>query len=569
MTMSRKMKIFRNIHIFITFMMMTVITACNDQFSEFSHNYKKDEILVATIAGSEPANARASISSIDNWSYTRFNDVSDKIGFYSLYGNLDAEGGNGPFYNEPMEFAKGEAGSRDEDKYWKGVFRPINMNYDVGLIKNDPRSTFVYFPYTDRMEKEGMVLRIKMDDDSYRCVDALAISSINDKDNEAIMSGTFNHTFSEIVIIRGYGFDSPPEGKDEIKVVTTLPYSHAKVVDNENNNHSDWKILKPIYDSEHTSLSEQECREWVAWKGADYEEGDKKIPAKYVIIPTAISGDRSTINYIELYDNNGTLHKVTTFGLLSDKDKRVSPNERYWLTIKLEGLVPTIYPFAITPWAEETRYTEQRARGINTAEEFMQFVINYNSYNDYNRSEYFEEKLETFGDKYIVNNDVGWHFHINNDIDLSDLITVENFNISTLRDTIDGRTNTLRGLKSSKAFITELKSNGCIRNLNIIGLNVTNTSDSVTGGVINKMTGGLITGCNVDGYVNANGNGNVGLAVGQFTAGTISNSSFSGLVVGSSSYDSKGLIGLGPSEGFTEGMLKGINTSGLIFSIGN
>lgn len=575
------MKAIKNIPIVIWLVAVSMLTACDEQLSDFSQNYGKDEILVATIAGSESVGTRVMRSSVDNWSYTRFDDVSDVIGFYSLYGNLDGPGGNGPFSNARMEYARGEStSSNPDDRYWRGVFRPVNMNYDIGLIKNEPQNTFVYFPYDENMEKEGMELRRLDDNGIYRCVDALAISKITD-DNEAVMSGSFNHTFSEIVIIRGYGFDEPKEGLDRIKVVTTLPYSHARVVDNPylSDTHPDWKILEPFYDPGYTTLTEQECREWEAW-GELYKDGNgKTYPAKYVIIPTAINNGRSTVNYVELHDNNGTLHKVTTFGLMNNGDKRVSPGERYLLTVKLEGLVPTIYPFAITPWKEATSYTEERAKGINTSSEFMQFLLAYNLYNSSGRAENAEEDLKTYGDKYVTDgNDgkvVGWHFYINNDIDLSSL-PVSNLNITTLCDTIDGRTNKLYGIKADKAFITELESKGCIRNLNITGLNVT-SGDAPAGGLIGQMTGGLVTGCNVDGYLNATGA--AGLAVGQLTAGTISNSSFSGLVVGASSYGDKNLVGEAPNgiglvgeapNGISPGMIINVNTSGLIFtSTGN
>ena len=557
------------IDIFIVIAMTLVLTACNDRFSDDdTRRYGRDGILAATIAGSEGVETRVARSSVDKWSYTRFDDVSDQIGFYSLYGNLDGPDGNGPFTNEPMEYARGElTNNRPDDRYWRGIFRPLHMNYDLALITNDVKSTFVYFPYCESMEDEGMELRVLGEDGIYRCVDALAISKIADELSGEMLSGSFNHTFSEVVIIRGYGFDNPLEGKEEIKVVTTLPYSHAEVRNNTNTGHDDWKILKPVYHDSY-KLSEQECREWVAWDGAPYEDKNtgKEYPAKYVIIPTAISGDRSTVNYVELYDNTGTLHKVTTFGLMTETNKRVSPNERYWLTVKLEGLVPTIYPFAITPWEEPANYTEQRARGINTAEEFLTFVMAYNTYNEFDRSEADEEALKNFGDRYEVAGDVRWHFHINNDINLSSL-GFDNLVIPKLCDTLDGRTKTLYGIKFDRAFITELQSKGCIRNLNISGLNITNTSGSAAGGLIDRMTGGLVSGCNVDGYLNANGA--AGLAVGQFTAGTISNSSFSGLVVGASSYNDGGVVGEGPDGGISPEMIKAVNTSGLMFQKGN
>lgn len=556
-----KMKRVSN-YIFIGIVMTLVLTACSDRFSDDDpRRFGRDGILAVTIAGGDDAGTRVARSSVDGWSYTRFSSETDVIGFYSLYGNLDGEDGNGPFTNEPMEYAGGQLTPNrpDEDRYWQGVFRPINMNYDLALIKNDVASTFVYFPYCEDMEEDGMELRIYDEEKKiYRCVDALAISKIKDDGNGEMMDGSFNHTFAEIVIIRGYGFDEPKEGLDGIKVVTTLPYSHAKVVDNENKNHDDWKILKPVYNESYDKLTMQECREWVAWDGADYvDDNNIRHPAKYVIIPTAISNDRSTVNYVEIYDNTGTCHKVTTFGLMTDTDKRVSPNDRYYLTVKLEGLVPAIYPFAITAWEEPERYTEQRARGINTAEEFVDFVMAYNRYNGGGREQTDEEGLKNFGDRYEVNGDVGWHFHINNDLDFSRLEVVGDLNIVNLCDTLDGRTKTLSGIKTKKAFITEMQTKGCIRNLNISGLNVTSTS-APAGGLIDRMTGGLVTGCEVDGYLSASGA--AGLAVGWFSAGTISNCYFSGLVMGTSSYEREGLVGEAPNDISSE-MMKGVNSN--------
>ena len=565
------MKIIRHIRIFVGLTLTAALTACSERpLSDTPHHGGQDVILAATIAGSESA-TRAVTSNVDaNSTHTRF-DKYDAIGFYSGSGNV-ANGGDEPFVNAKLVCDGTESGSTDNR--WRGLFKPVDMEYDIGLIKNNVAQTFAYYPYTENMETEGMELR-QLIDGVYRCIDALTMSTNISVTDAAMLSGSFNHAFSEVVILRGYGFDDPPLGddgikKDGIKVVTTLPYSHAKVVINENDNHKDWKILKPVFDEERYESEAQKYREWEAWDGEPYiDDSGKEFPAKYVIIPTAISGDRSTVNYVELYDNFGTLHKVTSFGLMNEGDKRVSPNERYYLTIKLEGLQPTIYPFAITPWAEEERYTEQRATGINTPTGFEEFVREYNRYNERGRnSAEVEEILKKYGDKHEDNGVVSWHFYINNDLDFSSS-SVDNLRITTLRDIIDGRTRTIKGIKSDKAFINEMSKGAEIRNLKITGLNITSQSADFAGGLIHEMNGGLITGCNVDGDLKAQSA--AGLAVGHFTAGTIKDCSFSGLVVGASSsyengYFGKGLIGVGPGpDEVGSEMFMNINTAGLLF----
>lgn len=506
--------------------------------------------------GIPPTRATIATNS-DDWSYVRFNSTTDTIGFYSIQGNLDAEGGNGPFINEPMVYTGTEGPVSNK---WYGLFSGINMDYDVGLIQGQNSKTFVYFPYATGMEEKGLKLRREAADGSIRCVDALSVSKINENTN-AVMGGTFVHNFAEIMITRGEGFDSPPDGKEGIKVVLNKGYSHVKVVDNPyfSTSHPNWKILLPVYNDD-CGMTEQECREWTAWRGADYQAtaGSEPIPAYYVIVPTAISSGRSTVDYIEICDNLGNWHKITSFYLYTENDKRVDVSARYPLEIMMEDLVPTVYPFTIQPWDDVTNVTDQRNSGISSVSDFSDFIMQYNRYIESGRT--VEGDLSRYGDRWDTDGTVGWHFYLNGDIDMSE-IPEANYRIPQLCDTIDGLRNAITNLKikDNSGFIGQLQEGGCLRNLDIRGLSVTNSSDSPTGGLVTSIFGGLITNCNVDGYVNTPGV--AGMAAAEMSGGIISSCSFSGLLVGKSTFNR--LFGTEPTGGTWQ---TGNSFSGIIFT---
>ena len=555
-------------YIFLTFGAAGLLHSCTADEPDTPLLPSGEALFEATISGlgeTPGQETRALIATgADKWSYLRFNSPTDTIGFFSAKGNLSDDGGNGPFINEPMVWARSVSGSTDSR--WRGVFSGVNMNYNAGLIQTENNKTFVYFPYAIGVEDPGLRLRRKGPDGKDRCVDALYILNI-DNNSDAVMSGSFIHGFSELMITRGYGFDSPPPGCEKITVVLNNGYSHVKVMDYPDTNHDYWKVLMPVYDPKY-SMSEDECRRWEAWEGEPYKptEFSEAKPAYYCIVPTSLSNYRSVVDYIEICDNLGQWHKITSFYLFQENDKRVQPNQRYDLDVVMEGLVPTIYPYTIHPWDDMENITDERSSGINNPSDFVDFVTIYNSYitSEGNRNPQFEEQLKRFGDKYTTDGQIGWHFYINNSFDVNDILDNNyNYRINNLCDTIDGMRNTLKGLRinNSSGFIGELRDKGCVMNLDVAGLNVTNSygEDMVTGGLVDYMSGGLITGCSVDGFVNTPGY--VGMAAGQMSGGKITGCTFTGLLVGRDTYQN--LFGKTPT-GNSE--WTGNNSSGLIFT---
>lgn len=539
-----EMKICRNIYILFAVTLPLVLACCSGEEPMSGIVPTRGEgILVANIdpgASVETRSIRA--ASDDQWSYVRFNSITDTIGFYSAKGNLSGEGGNGPFTNEPMVWER-STGSGDVDSRWRGIFRGVNMNYDVGLIQTENNNTFVYFPYNENADasKGGMELRRKGPDGSERCVDALYILHIADN-QDAVMSGSFIHGFSELMITRGYGFDNPPAGKEDIYVVLDKGYSHVQVADYGYDNHDYWKVLLPVY-KEGYKMTQEQCRRWKAWEGDSYKANELSdpVPAYYCIVPTSLSNYRSVVDYIEICDNNGTWHKITSFYLYLQNDKRVQPSQRYLLEIVLEGLVPTVYPYGILPWENVTNITEQRNAGISNPSEFAEFVTTYNSYikDDGTRNDRYEEEMKKYGDMYVTDGKKGFHFYINNNLDIGTLESIGvNYRINNLCDTIDGLRNTLSNikLKDTSGFIGNMRDGSCLMNVNVTGLTIDNPSSELnTGGLVDILDDGLITGCNIDGYINTRGK--VGMAAAEMRGGTITGCSFTGLLVGSDTYN--------------------------------
>lgn len=501
----------------------------------------------------------------DQWSYVRFDSPTDTIGFYSMMGNV-ASGTDAPFINEPMVWTRSvlQGNNADIDNRWRGVFSGINMDYDVSLIQTANNKVFVYFPYAIGVGSKGLVLRREAPDGSLRCVDALYIQNFVNN-NEAILSGSFNHGFSELMITRGNGFDNPPEGCERITVVLNKGFSHAKVAPYEFSGHDDyWVVLTPVYNEDYY-LDEQQCRRWDAWRGDDYrpDELTGAIPAYYCIVPTGLSSLNSVVDYIEIYDNLGELHKVTSFYLRSENNKSCYPGYRYQLKIVMEGLVPTVYPFGIEPWDTPTNITDQRSSGINNPAELLEFVTEYNTYimpDGTRRPNYDESKLEKFGDKYVKDGVLtGWHFYLNNSFEVPNDY---NLRILNLCDTIDGRRNALSDLKITdySGFIGEIREGGCLMNFNLKGFTVTNNFgvSGITGGIANSITGGSITGCSIDGFINTPGR--VGMIAGTMTGGSVTGCTFTGLLVGGATANK--LIAIEPEGGSIENN----NTTGLLFT---
>ena len=513
--------------------------SCADDVSQDSGSYVGVSPLAVYASINGNASTRAARTEIDDvWSYTGFAE-NDDMGFYSSGGRWPENNGKEDFVNQKLRYDGTKFSDPDDTE-----FSPIHMNGS---------QIFMYFPYDENIDKEsGMPLRDNTTPPA-RCVDFLSSNSItlegvvNGKD--VALFGAFEHTFSELIIMRGEGFDSPPEGCERITVVLSEPYTHIKI--NYTSTDDTWSCTPELFFSGDSDKKE-EARRWDAWKGGNYgitTQNPVGTPAWYVIVPT-LPGKRSLVEYIELYDNEGNLLHVSSLRLSGGNTKYVDSSWRYPMEITMKELVPTVNPFPIIPWEKDVDLTDSRKRGINNEDEFVQWVLDYNVYQ---HDPTDQEKISTllkYGDTFTDNNGDSrtWHFYLLSDLDLSDYDIAlskkegepKEVIIQELRDTLDGISTTLvnsrfinhtiKGLQ--KSFINKLAENGVVQNIDFIEPEVINSESSTTpaGIIANSMEGAAVINCTIDNGTMFNPAGPAGMITGTMKDGKIIGCTVSGFL---------------------------------------
>ena len=504
-------------------------------------------VLYASISGTGNAVVRASRITIhDEWSYSGF-EGNDVMGFYSSGGDWAADNGQGAFFNLKLTF-DGERFS-DEDG---NTFSPSYMSGS---------QVFMYFPYSGTMNDSGLKLRQEEPDDddsgktTERCIDFLSSYEITLQDSQKALYGTFEHAFSELIIMRGEGFDKPPvyrndeDGVDYGRITAVLDagYTHIRV--DIPTDGTTWPCTpKLVFVPENQGLSdakEEEARRWNAWHGGNYSITDKDEDGQeawYVILPT-LQGARTSVEYIELYDNEGYLKQIKSLNL-SNNTKFLEPGWRYPMEIIMKDLVPTVNPFKIVPWNDEVDLTDQRKRGINNPTEFENFVRDYNAYLASPGQPEIIDALFKYGDALVDEEENrSWHFYLLSDLDLSHISLSENSAciLSRFDDIIDGLSttfvngkfinHTISGL--SKTFIGEMTENSSVQNLDFISPDVKNSDQSTepAGIIANTMTHASVINCNIDDGTLFNPGGPAGMVVGKMTDGKIENCTLTGFLI--------------------------------------
>lgn len=521
--------------------------SCSDDTLNDELSYANDAsplVVYASISGAGKATTRADLLQIhDLWSYVSFAD-GDDMGFYSSGGNWLENQGKGEFNNLLLRYRNGQF-----TDIINGVeFSPSNMNGS---------QIFMYFPYCKDMNNSGLELR-REKDETVRCVDLLSSNSISvqgvvDNKNVALY-GEFEHAFSELIIVRGKGFDNPPPGMDKITAVINYPYTNIKV----NVSTGDtWSCTPKLVFDENLNFTETDARKWEAWKGGNFditEHDEEGKPAWYVIVPT-LAGQRSVVEYIELYDNEGNLLRVSSLKLSGGNTKYVDPGWRYPMEIIMNELVPTVNPYKIVPWNKEVvNLTDERARGISNESDFLNWVRAYNAYQAApDGDEAQVNTLLKYGDSFVDDNgqNRSWHFYILSDLDFtnySSLLSEDEKNLSViipkLSDILDGISttfvngkfinHTIKGL--SKTFIDQLIGNGSVQNLDFIEPEVRNdeSSDSPAGIIANIMEGTSVINCNIKKGTLYNPGGPAGMVAGKITDGMVNNCTLSGFIAAKS-----------------------------------
>lgn len=478
----------------------------------------------------------------DNWSYRHF-QKDDNLGFFSSHGDMGVGDGAGPIINWPLVCTTDDT---------QGPYQ-FESNDLFSFTHMTPNEIFLYYPYReDIAEDNGMELRrlTKLTDNVdekavERCVDFLVGKDIEASlvDQQMLLSGKMVHAFSELIIVRGKGFDNPPPGKETITVVMQKPYSHIRINCSPDGSWS----CKP----ELISVSNDEkYRKWEAWQGTNFgitEEDKTGVAAWYALLPT-LEGNRTAVESIEIWDNEGQLRTVSSLKLADGgKSKYLDPGWQYPMKISIEELVPTVNPYPIIPWnketdGEDTDLTNERKRGIHSRADFEMWQEQYALYLKGSNN---EEELFKYGDltKDADGNHSRWHFYILNDLDFSNYPYGKNGEavIPELKDILDGASTTLENhtflnhqLKGLKRPLVD-KLSGSLLNMDFIRPDISLDSTEPVGVLANSAEEGTIDNCLIN-FGTVMSAGPVGMAVGSIRGGSVTNSSFSGTVIGNRSY---------------------------------
>ena len=557
-------------NIFLIFAVASAFASCTqDQEPDFENPVRFFEVKASIDSNGERKATRAETyteNGQDGWSFTRFSarpfgakPLSEKnnpgwtweeaLGFFSAKGNNATGSG---FVNEKMIYSR----SLEDATY--ATFISAEMDVDLNGLKS---GSAAYFPYVKDIENEGLELRwVKNGEDLERCIDGLIVRRLNtDGSTVSGLNFHFYHAFSEMLITRGEGFDNPPAGRDGITVVMTEGYSHAVIEDYVpvEEKQSYFKNFRFVYNPAYSGIkTQEECKRWDTWKTTYSFTQSGTAPvvrdAWFVLLPGGFDVNRPSVDYIEIYDNYGTLHKITDFNLFNNDGKRLNWNERYILEIKMEGLNPTVSPVIIEPWGEDVEIAQREAAGISTLAEYQEFVTNYNSYGTRRNNRTAENVLKKYGD--LTTNETDgekyWHFYITDDIDFGGATGLQ---IASLHqnDVIDGLNSNIHNIR--EPLFGDIS--GTLQSLNMF-VNISDANKTGNVGAVTGTLAGNVLSCTVYGTLNVP-HANVGLLAGSATDGAwVKNCIFSGLLIGTSSFDR--IIGASSSYGSENNSCSGV-----------
>lgn len=563
-------------------------------------------------------------NSTDSWTTKSFS-MGDKIGVFATGGLVDSNGESQWILNEHMDYDQATGSTNYRFRNDALLINTSLMGGKVGKYVYFPYCEDMPLPYTqeytwrdgsdneyyagdkkqtpaDMTTHPGMYLRVRgtdyKDRPIDRCVDYMYINNISL--TNGALGGGFYHGFSEMIIVRGEGFDEcPDEYVDEITVVLNSGFTRMRLNAFRENATGNFSFRPQNYfwpaDEADKGITQEEAKRWKAWKGADYVDIDQYTgetvfrDAWYVILPTAHSYSYPSVTYIEIHNNEGKIQKVTNFDLYVNPntgvaDKQMRPGYRYAVEVMMVEGNATVRPHSITDWNEglngENDITDVREAGINGYEDFRQWLPLYNQFVMYINDRSWErptkpehitgnenyQKLAQYGD-YDLNNGT-WRFYINDKIEIPAGDAVF---INELQDILEGASQfaniPVKNLKGT--LIGTIKGKGELRYLDFDNLYVkpaTNGYYSGTAGaLVNHLDGGKLHRCNVNnGTVVGSDAGTVGMLCGTVSGtATITDCKVSGAVIGTAWGNPVYTEGLFGSVGGTP-TYSNIDASGLI-----
>ncbi|WP_072531630.1 hypothetical protein [Bacteroides ilei] len=416
-----------------------------------------------------------------------------KIGIYSLNGTDGTE--TNPLVNTPLIF-KGSSF--------------VNEGIQIPSMTNLGK-TFAYYPYseinnyentTEGEKKYPIDIYIKKNNNPYykdnknEVIDLLTASNTGSLDDGKIFY-SFKHACSMLMIYRGDGFDSETISDPTVKVKLKEGLKAFVVYDK-----GEFTLKTYTDESVQQIFETNYCKSYQAVGQIDAK------PVYSVILPPG-----AEVEYIQMMDNFGTMQYI-----YPENNLKLDGGYRYPVTVKLDGLFPTIYPHEIKEWTNETILISKNG-GIYTTEDLKGWMEAYNS------NSQSDDQLKEYGTK---NDESGkWTFHLYADVDCSTIENCQSF-ITTFTDCLEGHGHTLSNIKLTKkengniGFVGELNG-GSINNLKIDGISISGgTEDNdCTGTIAGTITNGSIKECKITGIEIYSEKGYVGSLAGKATFGTV------------------------------------------------
>lgn len=414
-----------------------------------------------------------------------------QIGIYSLNGTDGT--GNNPLVNTPLIF-KGSSF--------------VNEGIQIPSMTNLGK-TFAYYPYSEindvSITENGYPIDIYIKDnnnpyystDNNKVIDLLTASNTGSLDDGKIFY-SFKHACSMLMIYRGDGFDSENISDRTVKVKLKeglkafVVYDKGEFTLKTYPDENAQKIFETNYCESYKAVGQLEAK-----------------PVYSVILPPS-----AEVEYIQMMDNFGTMQYI-----YPEKDLKLDGGYRYPVTVKLDGLFPTIYPHEINEWTNK-EISISKNKGIYDLAGLKGWMDAYNSDNQ------SDDKLKEYGTK---NEESGkWTFHLYADVDCSTFENCQSF-ITTFTDCLEGHGHTLSNIKLTKkeigniGFIGDLAVGGSINNLKIDGISISGGTDAddYTGTIAGTITNGSIKECKITGIEIYSEKGYVGSLAGKATAGTV------------------------------------------------
>lgn len=425
-----------------------------------------------------------------------------KIGIYSLNGT-DGKNDEGRLVSTPLTYKGGSF---------------VNEDIEISSMTN-LGPTFAYYPYSEvnnnSNQGSGSTLKYELDiyvdnnnnnnpyttDNKNQVIDLLTASSSGSLSGGKI-SYSFRHACSMLLIYRGEGFDQ----KSTDVTVKIKQGLKAYVYRGTSGNFS---LTTEQDNTAPTEFKTNYCSSYLM------EGSEKARPVYSVILPPG-----ATVEYIKLEDNFGTMQYV-----YPEETMTLAKGTRYPVTVKLDGLYPTIYPHDIVAWDGVPITIDQNDKnpGIYSLDNFNEWIKEYTNTTPQN------EILKKYGIQNLETNK--WTFHLYADIDCS-TITDKQFLIKAFTDCLEGHGHTLKNVTLTKAedetdanigVIGELKEGGSINNLKIDSITVSGetTENDYIGTLVGTITDGSITKCKITGINIDCENGKVGALAGKIETGTI------------------------------------------------